>query len=72
MNDGDNNQLVSDNSFICYTVSTPVEIANNLKHSFLENNHSQLAERLNNSVVDGAWDVAGEKLVKILGDDLHA
>ena len=72
VNEGDNNQLVSDNSFICYTVSTPVEIANNLKHSFLENNHSQLAERLNNSVVDGAWDVAGEKLVKILGDDLHA
>ena len=72
VNEGNNNQLVSDNSFICYTVSTPVEIANNLKHSFLENNHSQLAERLNNSVVDGAWDVAGEKLVKILGDDLHA
>lgn len=70
VNEGDNNTMVSSNPLIDYTVASPREIANHLIESFKKNNYSQLSQQLSASIIDNAWDIAGQKLIDILQEDL--
>lgn len=66
VNDGDNNRLVSDNTFIAYTGNTPIELAKSLSEVIVRKKAAKYAEEAAASVKLASWDESGRKFVEII------
>ncbi|HUD07749.1 MAG TPA: hypothetical protein VMQ52_01585 [Candidatus Saccharimonadales bacterium] len=69
--DGPNNRKVSSNSFIKYAETSPDALAAALVDVVTMKDLPKYAKQASESVNIASWDVAGEKLVRILEDELN-
>lgn len=66
VNDGDNNRLVSDNSYIAYSPNDPVSLANTLSDVVSREDVATYAQKASESVPDDLWDKSGKQFVSVL------
>jgi len=65
VNDGDNNRLVSDNSYIEYCAASPVALADRLIEVVKKNDLTQYSQAASASVMSANWESSGSRFVEI-------
>ncbi len=71
VNDGPNNRLVSDNTFINYVEASPRSLANKLMEIIKNPKQVEYAQKASKSVESGGWEASGAKFVKIIEGTLN-
>ena len=66
VNDGENNRLVSNNSFITYSECNPIALANALSDVVSKVNLPKISKQASDSVKNESWEESGEKFVQIV------
>lgn len=66
VNDGENNRLVSNNSFIAYSPNNPVALANHLAEIVERSEAEVYAQKASASVQSTTWEESGRKFVGIV------
>ena len=66
VNDGENNRLVSDNKFICYSNSDPSSLAKSLSAVVSRSDLREHAKSASMSTQLAGWDASGRKFVSIV------
>ena len=72
INDGENNRLVSDNSYLAYTQPSPVELAQKMSDIVARKNLPAYAKKAARSVKGASWDTAKDDFMKALKRGLDA
>ncbi len=71
VNEGTNNRMVSDNSYIKYTEASPDSLAQAMHEIITMDNPETYAKKAARSVKNNSWLSAGEKFVKVFEEELY-
>jgi glycosyltransferase involved in cell wall biosynthesis len=66
VNEGPNNTLVSENSFIAYAKTNPISLSEKLSEIVEKKNLTTYAKQASDSVQNLSWDESGKQLVKVI------
>ena len=66
VNDGGNNRLVSDNTYIGYSFPNPVSLASKLSEVVMRNEPGEYARKASESIIESSWADSGRKFVEVI------